>query len=65
MWGMKARRRRKFFLTHTLSYVSFSAFSEAEIGFVLRGFIALSNGESPSQEIRGFISLLNTVVTTV
>jgi len=32
-----------------LSYVSFSAFSEEEIGFVLRGFIALNNGESLSQ----------------
>ena len=39
-WGelTKARRRRKIFLTHTLSYVSFSAFSEEEHWFRAKGF---------------------------
>jgi len=34
-----------FFLTRTLAYVTFSAFSEEESGFVLRGFIAFNKRE--------------------
>jgi len=41
--GGKPAAGVKIFLTPTLSYVSFSAFSEVETGFVLRGFIALNN----------------------
>jgi len=52
--------KKNFFDPYVVVYVTFSAFSEEEIGFVLRGFIALNNGESLSPEICDFI--LNRVV---
>ena len=48
MDGRKPAAGETILLTPTLSYASFSAFSEEELGFVLRGFIALNNGESLS-----------------
>ena len=46
--GRKLAAGEHFFLPSTLSYASFSAFSDEELGFMSRGFIALNNGESLS-----------------